>query len=344
MAVVIGIVAGVWIMGLLMGYAFGRRKALLAALKKAMDKMKSSGAQKELKKMDAGAGEEDKEEEEDEELKKQEAKQLLEQFLNRSAAPGMDDHPQAFINPILMLQIKKKKEEVQRDKMYEKLLASQEFEEGYLESLTLAEWRAKAEELLAAEGGSASALSGGVGSVPGVERRWGANVNSTRILVDAGATFVPGKGKVEDAASLDEKLMLEVRDKMKQIDSHLNKHYEIDVVREERKANNKRTGDGKRIKDALTVANETKVKPFQQSHEVMTFDERRDFAQRGRARVAPPQDHAGQSGGVRSAAGGRRASAAGNALALDAAMQEAKEQERKDREALQAVQGGGLDA
>ena len=29
MAVVIGIVAGVWIMGLLMGYAFGRRKALL---------------------------------------------------------------------------------------------------------------------------------------------------------------------------------------------------------------------------------------------------------------------------------------------------------------------------
>jgi hypothetical protein len=338
--------AGVLVVGMLLGFACGRRKALAEALKKAMDKMKASRADKEMKKMmDAGAGQDDKEEEEDEEAKKQEAKQLLEQFLNRSAAPGMDDHPQAFINPILMLQIKKKKEEVQRDKMYEKLLASQEFEEGYLESLSLAEWRAKAEELLAAEGGSASTLSGGVGSVPGVERRWGANVNSTRILVDAGATFVLGKGKVEDAASLDEKLMLEVRDKMKQIDTHLNKHYEIDVVRDEAaKARNKRSGDGKRLKDALTVANETKNRPFQMSHEVMTFDERRDFAQRGRARVAPPQDHAGQSGGVRSAAGGRRASAAGNALALDAAMQEAKEQERKDREALQAVQGGGLDA
>jgi len=341
MAVVIGIVAGVWIMGLLMGYAFGRRKALLAALKKAMDKMKSSGAQKELKKMDAGAGEDDKEEEEDEELKKQEAKQLLEQFLNRSAAPGMDDHPQAFINPILMLQIKKKKEEVRKEKMYEQVLANQEFEAGYLDSLTPEERRKLAEKLINESG--ATAVVGGVGSVAGVERRWGATVNSTRILVDAGASLVPGKGKVEDDASAEEKLMLEVRDKMKQIDTHLNKHYEIDVVRDEAaKARNKRSGDGKRLKDALTVANETKNRPFQMSHEVMTFDERRDFAQRGRARVAPPQDHAGQSGGVRSAAGGRRASAAGNALALDAAMQEAKEQERKDREALKGM--GGLEA
>ena len=337
--VTLGIVAAALVVGILIGYLGGRRKAILEALKKAIEAAKASAAERELKKMKAdGAGQDDKEEEEEDEAKKEEAQQLLEEFLNRSSAPGMDDHPQAFINPILMLQIKKKKEEVRRDKMYEKLLASQNFEEGYLEGLTPEERRAKAEELLA-EGTGGGALSGGVGSVEGVVRRWGANTNSTRILVDAGATLVPGKGSAADDASQEEKLVIEVRDKLKQIDQHLNKHLEIDVAREDRaKAANKRSNDGKRLKDALTVANETRSTPFQQSHEVMTFDERRDFAQRGRARVAPPQDHAGQSGGVRSAAGGRRASAAGNALALDAAIQEAKALERKDAEALQGMQ------
>ena len=335
--ITIGLVVGVLLVGILIGYIIGRRKALLAALKKAGEKMRNQAMKQELKKMmdSKGAGEEEQEEEDEDEKAKEEAKQLLEEFLNRATAPGLDDHPSAFVNPILMLQIKKKKEDIRREKMYEKLLAAQNFEEGYIEGLNPEERTKLAESLLEQEGGK---VSGGVGSVEGVVRRWGATVNSTRILVDAGASFVPGQDKQLDDASVEEKLSIEVRDKMKQIDTHLNKHYDVDVTREDRiKQQNKRSGDGKRLKDALTVANETKNIPFQAAHEVLTFDERRDFAQRGRARVGPPQDHANEKGGGKV----RRASAAGNALALEQAMQDAKAQEMRDKEALTTLQGGG---
>ena len=77
----------------------------------------------------------------------------------------------------------------------------------------------------------------------------------------------------------------------------------------------------------VTVANDTKHTPFSHAHEVLTFDETRDFAQRGRARVAPPQDHAQKKEGVRAV--GRRSSV-GNAFAIKNELAKAAEQERAD--------------
>ena len=104
-------------------------------------------------------------------------------------------------------------------------------------------------------------------------------------------------------ASRVEKASLELREKWKQIDTFLVAVQDIDVSRTSKTGGGKggagggggkkRAGDGSRVKDALTVANETRTKPFNYVRDFLTFDERRDFAQRGRSRVAPPLDHAG---------------------------------------------------
>jgi hypothetical protein len=273
----------------------------------------------------------DKEDEEDEEKEREnELNDMLNEFFSKQSAPGLDDHPQAVINPIMMLQIRKKKEEVRREMMYDKLLAAQNYEDGYLESLTPQQRRDLAEELLQAEGGG---VTGGVGGVAGKVRRWGASVNSTKILVMAGATLVPGSGGVQDEMGQEEKMAAEVRDKMKQIDQHLYKHHEIDTTRTEAVLQRKRRSDGKRVKDALTVANETKNVPFNPTKEALSFDDTRDFAQRGRLRVYPPLDHAPKANTAELRVGGRRSSV-GNALAMDAALQEARAIEKADHEAL----------
>ena len=134
---------------------------------------------------------------------------------------------------------------------------------------------------------------------------------------------------------------MEIRDKLKQIDQHLSKHHEIDTSRVENVKARKRRSDGKRLKDALTVANETKNAPFNATEEVLTFDERREFAQRGRSRVQPPLDHAPTiaGAGARGMGGGRRASV-GNAAAMQAALKEAEGHHQAQHKGSVLVQKG----
>lgn len=289
-----GIVVGALILGWFLGYASAKWKSLLATLKKSADQAKKDRALSAAKaKMEsAGAGEDEAEQEEDEEKKaKEEAQEVLEEFLSRDAAPGLDDHPDSFVNPIIMLQIKLAKEEVRRRKALDALIKAQEYDEGYWESLSPEEQAAIERKLLESTTGP---VSGGVGSVGGMSRRWGSAVNSTRILVDNGASFAPGQKNLADLMDLQEKAALELREKWKQIDQHLEKVHEIDVARVDRAGQqNKRAADGSRIKDALTVAKETQQMPFEYVRQALTYEERRDMAQRGRSRVAPPLDHAG---------------------------------------------------
>ena len=120
------------------------------------------------------------------------------------------------------------------------------------------------------------------------------------------------------------------------------KHEEIDTAKtEHHEVAKKRKSDGKRLKDALTVAKETKEHPFMLTPEYITFDERRDFAQRGRSRVAPPQDHAAAKGGANVRGAGRRASVA-QAVALDQALKEAKDAEAAFMEGGQSHSGDAL--
>jgi hypothetical protein len=337
--VTMALAGGLFALGLLIGYAWGKRKAIMDMIKKALNK---AAMAKELKAAMSNQ-DDDKEDEEDEEKEREnELNDMLNEFFSKQSAPGLDDHPQAVINPIMMLQIRKKKEEVRREMMYEKLLAAQNYDDGYLESLTPQQRSELAESLLQAEGGGRS-MTGGVGSVEGKVRKWGATVNSTRILVDAGASFVPGANASDNQLNVEEKLSMDLRDKLKQIDTFLVKHHEVDVDKVAAATAKKRTKDGGRLKDALTVANETKHSPFTASHEFLTFDETRDFAQRGRARVAPPMDHKAPGGGDGGVQRGGRRSSVGNAFALDAAMKEAKEASLQEKAAFDSLKADGFE-
>ena len=146
-----GIVVGALILGWFLGYASAKWKSLLATLKKSADQAKKDRALSAAKaKMEsAGAGEDEAEQEEDEEKKaKEEAQEVLEEFLSRDAAPGLDDHPDSFVNPIIMLQIKLAKEEVRRRKALDALIKAQEYDEGYWESLSPEEQAAIERKLL----------------------------------------------------------------------------------------------------------------------------------------------------------------------------------------------------
>jgi hypothetical protein len=324
--VTIAIAGGLWLLGVLMGYAWGKRKAIMDMLKNAPKELKAAMSNQDDDK-------EDEEEHDEEKQREDELNEFLNEFFNRQASPGLDDHPQAVINPIMMLHIRNKKAQIRRQIMIEKLLAAQNYEEGYLESLQPDERNKLAEDLLESEGGR---VEGGVGSVAGKVRRWGSSVNSTRILVDAGASLVPGSSGKDDDIGAEERLAMELRDKIKQIDGFLSKHHDIDVARAEGGQARKRKSDGKRLKDALTVANETKNAPWAPSHVVLTFDEQRDFAQRGRARVAPPLDHKGTKDTAQVRQAGRRASV-GAAAALEDAFKEAKALEEADAQAMKAL-------
>ena len=315
----IGLVVGVFFLGLMFGYVAGKRKAILAALKRASERTKLVSI--------AGASQtenDDEAEEEEPKTKEDAVNELLDEFMDRSNLPGLDDHPGVYVNPIMMLHIRRKKEELRKEMMFEKLLLAQNFEDGYLDKLSPQERRKLDEELLDAEGG---VISGGVGSVDGYTRKWGAALNSAKILAMSGASFAPGNKALDDLLGAEEKAAIEIRDKLKQIEGHLSKHEEIDVGRLDMGKIQKRKSDGKRLKDALTVANETKNQPFTLTKDYLSFDERRDFAQRGRARVAPPQDH--EVKGSKAVRGVGRRSSVGNINAMNEALAEAKAAEAK---------------
>jgi len=132
-----------------------------------------------------------------------------------------------------------------------------------------------------------------VGSVAGKVRKYGATVNSSKILVSNGARFSATRSLTEvDSASADAKAAQFVREKIKVIDQHLSTTEDIDVTREDGKASSVRlkAGHGGLVKNALEKAKETKFKPYG-GDGVKRIEEMATFAARGRSRVAPPLDH-----------------------------------------------------
>ena len=308
--VTLGIALGLMFVGVIIGYAIGRRKALLAMLKQ-------QAVMKQVQK--AAGGDDDKDEEEDEQTPEDEADEVLQHFLNREGMPGLDDHPDTEVNRIFMHHIRKKQEELKTQKIIDTLIAAQNYEESFLDSLTPEARNKLGQQLLNEQSGPVTVASS-VGSVLAWRpRQWGTDRNSTAILVEAGASMAPGLKAAQDGMDAAMKAAQELRDKQKQISKHLETHHEIDITVISTKGT-KRSADGKRMKDALTVAEETKRKPFLALHEVMSLEERQIFAKRGRSRVAPPQDNRPPVGGD----GGRRASAMGG-LRRGSALQRKKE-------------------
>ena len=82
-------------------------------------------------------GQDSQEDEEDDAAKPEdELKEILEEFLTSDALPGLDDHHDSTINPLMMYQIKKAKEQVRRQKAIDQLIKAQNYEEGFIEGLS----------------------------------------------------------------------------------------------------------------------------------------------------------------------------------------------------------------
>jgi len=282
----IGVAVALGVVGFILGWAFGKRKELLKMLKSLQMKRDMKAAAKAAV---SGAGDQQQEEDDDRD-EDEKAKEVMDDFLNRDAVPGLDDHPDTHVNRIMIYQVKQMKEQRRAEKALQDLLAAQNFEPGYLESLSKEE-RKKIEDSLIKDSGGVKS-GGGVGSVAGLTRRWGSNVNATRILVNEGMRMAEQRSASDMSAEA--KASQELREKMRNIDKHLATELEIDVSRE-LDAAKRRSGQGLRASNALEAANATKVLPFKDMHEVLRFDERHDFARRGRSRVAPPLDHGGAS-------------------------------------------------
>jgi len=106
------------------------------------------------------------------------------------------------------------------------------------------------------------------------------------------------------------KASAELREKMRNVEKHLTSELGVDVSRSNDGAA-RRSGQGLRATSALEAANATKVVPFKDIHEVLRFEDRLDFARRGRQRVAPPLDHQPSQDAARRASLGRRGSSVG---------------------------------
>ena len=279
------------LVGFLLGVIVCKWRELLTCMSAALDR---SHAQAVAAAKDDGPQEEEEEEEEH-------PHDILESFLSIENAPGLDDHPELMFNPLILQGMKKAKEAQRMEQMLELLIQAQNFEEGYLEALPPDKRKQLEDELLSQAQQNRSAhgavVGPSIGSVPGFTKMFGRNTNSAKILEGAGASFAPGgNGSRHDDLDEEERKAFEARERWKQIDQHLNFAMKVDVTRigkrEADRMRKAKNSDGRRPKDALTVAKETKHKHWQDVHtEVLPIDSVRDFTQRGRARVAPPLDH-----------------------------------------------------
>jgi hypothetical protein len=283
MGVALGMGMGFLFLGLCLGYLCGRRKAIV-------DMLKNAAKDAALKKTLQQAGDDMANEEENEEdAAKGEAKEMLDLFLSMDSVPGLDDNAGVTVNPILLYDIKKREEQKRLEKLIKQLLSDKaaegQFDEAYLASLSDDE-RQKLGEKIMREQGTKNHAS--VGSVPGFTREHGASQNSMAILVAQGLRLAAAKeASAQDA---DTKAAQQIREQMRTIDKHLSTDREIDISREPVKK-----GSNLRVANALQMAKLTKVEPVKDMAEVLRYEERLDFARRGRSRVAPPLDQAGPS-------------------------------------------------
>lgn len=307
-SMVVGMVIGAAV-GFILGYAFAKRKDIMKALGKALAKVTGAAKAASAEKSAAGKGEDEEEKDEDDDGTMNEAQSVLEEFLMRDNVPGLDDHPDTYVSPIITYQIKKSTEAIRTKKLIDAILAEREaegdFEPGYLESLSDEERRKLGERLIKERGAPTGGTN--VGSVTGFERTHGATQNSMAILVQAGLRQASGKDKKDQ--NEDAKKAQELRDKMRSIDKYLSVDMEIDVARDQGAA---RKAPGAGGGNALQKANATKVDPVKDIAEVLRYEERLDFAQRGRKRVGPPLDHLQPGRSGKSRGSGARGSGSGS--------------------------------
>ena len=120
----IGVAAGMLVaglvFGLILGYVLGARGRVAAALRAML-------AAKMKEQPDAGAGEDDDKVDEDED-DKGEIEDVLLDSMCFDVEPGLDDHPDTELNPILLYQIKQVKERIRLEKLAALAAAA---EEGY---------------------------------------------------------------------------------------------------------------------------------------------------------------------------------------------------------------------
>jgi len=220
------------LLGLCLGFLIGARSRQLTANIKVLGQaVLSLPSLLKVKAADAGAGLETAEamkdgedEREDEDPRDAEAEENFEDFLQTGEIPGLEDHVDLEINPVIMYNIKKAKEAQQLQVRREALA---------VEGLTEDEIEAKL----------MSNASGGVSD---------AKPNALAVLISVGARVEPVKGgQNEDAMKRNE-----MRRTQRNINAFLSKTLEIDTSLKPMKE-----GKG-RLKNALDVAKDTKHKPY----------------------------------------------------------------------------------
>lgn len=272
-------------LGFFFGYVVAKWKAIWAKLK-AM--MASSNMKKELNKAnDKGAKDDDDKENEDED-EVAAAESVLDHFLSQESVPGLDDHAEIKVSPIMIYQVKRIQEERRLAELITALLKEREeageFDLGYVDGLSDAERMKLGSELMREQGAKVTAS---IGSVKGVARQYGATQNSMSILYSAGLTLA--RAKSEDDESAEKKLQAEVREKMKIVDKFLHGDLGFDVSRT--KVAHSNSNGRWRIRNALEKANQTKDEPVKDIGTAIKWEDAREYAQRGRKRVAPPLDY-----------------------------------------------------
>lgn len=245
----------------MISFALGlRARRLLAALRALLVRARASG--------DKGESDDDAEKEEEEEATEQQLAEedVVAHFLSQAETPGMDDHPEVMVNPVMLHNIRRAEVET-RERLREEALLARQIREGASDE-EVARWR---EEEIEPES---------VGSVLSWRpRRWGTATNSSRILVNAGAKFTP----IDDARGDEAQAAADLRLKTRNIYAHLERQGIDTTLRDESDVG---AGRGLRV-TALTKAKETAFKRVG-GEEAQRAEERRAFAQRGRWRVATP--------------------------------------------------------
>jgi len=279
-----GVAVGMLVGGLILGYVVGARKDLMKMLNKL------AAAEADAADKDKGADGDDNEDVGGDEEAQIEG--LIESFMDRDQVTGLDDHPDTEFNPIMMYQVKKVKDEMRARKQIEALLASRDLPPDHLDTL---DPKARAELLAEMRSDTSVKVAGNVGSVAGKVRKYGAQQNSTAIMVGVGARFAKGgAGVALDAnavAGIELKKSQEARDRLRVIDMHLAATHDIDVGRESAKKRAGQMGQHGLLKNALETAKETKFKPYG-GEAVRRQEEMATYASRGRSRVGAPLDHA----------------------------------------------------
>ena len=256
--IVAGINMGVAIMflfvGICLGFLMGTRGRQLANSAKSltMNLPKAFSFRIPIKPPADDEGKDDAENLGEEE--EQRPEDIMEEFLSRAPIPGMDDHPELELNPVIMYQIKQAKAAKRAQMVREALRADGMTDEEIEERLE-------------------SGMTGNAGNA-------GGKPSAFQILIDAGARVTPGANNMGS----DQALIQERKRQVRTIDTFLSKERNIDisketVVRSQRLLDSKTAGGA--VMGPLQMALSTRTNPIGGSR-INRTRQQVDVAKRGR--------------------------------------------------------------